>query len=587
MRRISYCGTDGYMSPEILLGVDFGLPSDVFSLGVIFCEIASRHLVDSTTFKREMPSFGLDEDEIRDMASEGCPEAFVDLCIDCVEVEPENRPDMREIVARLRDIENEVVEREMRESQGRTLRSVGSVRGTSLKAVLGGAGGSKRPGVGPRMPSFDGQVQLSQQQVHEHEEDEDEDEEELESALAQLEAVSFENGTLGAKTADGNATATAGETMKVSGHGNPWWDTSRSTLPSIRKSWVRPTASEALNGGGGDGSTINGNASSIKESRMASGDSDYSTSVVRKKKSGSAEDEPSSVFTVRASKDDAPSGSGLDASPANANGSFLTASSRFSAGGHGQEPSLAVATVASSIYSPAPLYHRFTLVKNGIKRVPSLSRLRGGDASTSSASSSSRTTSPPPGTAAYPTALGPPAIMLANALSKCHVCARRIGWKPFLDCDDCSYKCHVGCGDAAEPTCQEIEIPAAGTTVGGSTSGLVTTVHARGTQQQRSASNGSSQSEASSASSSNASPKQRANGGQAAHALRQAAAAAHASYANEGGEAVPPPTEHSALKGMAARRSQSPAIAAGGAAQEERKVKGLRRWSAKPSPTRA
>lgn len=57
MRRISYCGTDGYMSPEILMGVDFSLPSDIFSLGVIFCELASRKLVDSETFKREMPGF--------------------------------------------------------------------------------------------------------------------------------------------------------------------------------------------------------------------------------------------------------------------------------------------------------------------------------------------------------------------------------------------------------------------------------------------------------------------------------------------------------------------------------------------------
>ncbi len=92
MRRISYCGTDGYMSPEILLGVDFGLPSDVFSLGVIFAEIASRHLVDSYTFKRVMPTFGLDADEVREMASEGCPEAFIQLALDCVEDDPSIDP---------------------------------------------------------------------------------------------------------------------------------------------------------------------------------------------------------------------------------------------------------------------------------------------------------------------------------------------------------------------------------------------------------------------------------------------------------------------------------------------------------------
>ena len=43
---MSYCGTDGYMSPEILMGEEFGLPSDIFSLGVIFVEILTRTLVD-------------------------------------------------------------------------------------------------------------------------------------------------------------------------------------------------------------------------------------------------------------------------------------------------------------------------------------------------------------------------------------------------------------------------------------------------------------------------------------------------------------------------------------------------------------
>lgn len=39
------------MAPEILMGDEFGLPADIFSLGVIFCEILSRKLVDSDTFK--------------------------------------------------------------------------------------------------------------------------------------------------------------------------------------------------------------------------------------------------------------------------------------------------------------------------------------------------------------------------------------------------------------------------------------------------------------------------------------------------------------------------------------------------------
>jgi hypothetical protein len=77
MRRMTYCGTDvnpfldclysedlpaywvtrwadylsqGYMSPEIINGQAFDLPTDVFSLGIIFIEIMSRRLVDSRTY---------------------------------------------------------------------------------------------------------------------------------------------------------------------------------------------------------------------------------------------------------------------------------------------------------------------------------------------------------------------------------------------------------------------------------------------------------------------------------------------------------------------------------------------------------
>jgi len=42
VKRLTFCGTDSYMSPEILLGEEFHLLTDVYSLGVVFCEIASR-----------------------------------------------------------------------------------------------------------------------------------------------------------------------------------------------------------------------------------------------------------------------------------------------------------------------------------------------------------------------------------------------------------------------------------------------------------------------------------------------------------------------------------------------------------------
>ena len=51
VKRLTFCGTDSYMSPEIMLGEEFDLPTDIYSLGIIFCEILARKLADDVTFK--------------------------------------------------------------------------------------------------------------------------------------------------------------------------------------------------------------------------------------------------------------------------------------------------------------------------------------------------------------------------------------------------------------------------------------------------------------------------------------------------------------------------------------------------------
>ena len=140
-KRLTFCGTDSYMSPEILLGNEFDLPTDIYSLGVIFCEIASRKLADDNTFKRSAPSFAIDRDEIQRLASPGCPPALIQLCIDCLADEPSQRPTTRVILDRLREIEAEVLSRP---SEADDLH-VGTVKFMT---------GMKRPSTAPRIPSF-------------------------------------------------------------------------------------------------------------------------------------------------------------------------------------------------------------------------------------------------------------------------------------------------------------------------------------------------------------------------------------------------------------------------------------------------
>ena len=140
-KRLTFCGTDAYMSPEIMLGLEFGLATDVFSLGIIFCEIAARKLADEYTFKRVAPRFEIDTEEVKRKVNSGCPEDFTKLALDCLAEEPAQRPDVMTILARLAVIEAEVFNRPEEAEDAH----VGSVK------FMGGA---KRPGMAPRIPSF-------------------------------------------------------------------------------------------------------------------------------------------------------------------------------------------------------------------------------------------------------------------------------------------------------------------------------------------------------------------------------------------------------------------------------------------------
>lgn len=139
-KRLTFCGTDSYMSPEILLGEEFDLPTDIFSLGVIFCEIAARRLADDRHFKRTGPTFGIDLEEVHRLASPGCPPTFLALAFDCLAEDPKARPTTRVILDRLGEIEKEVLSRP----------DTDDFHVGSIKLMTGG----RRRGAVPRIPSF-------------------------------------------------------------------------------------------------------------------------------------------------------------------------------------------------------------------------------------------------------------------------------------------------------------------------------------------------------------------------------------------------------------------------------------------------
>lgn len=107
-----------------------------------------------------MPSFGVDFDEVRSLASPHCPPSFLDLALSCLALNPAVRPPVLEILTALRAIEAQVLEAEARgvglSPEERGTWNVGSV---SFAGTTKRGAGRTRPSA-PRLPSFEGQVKV-------------------------------------------------------------------------------------------------------------------------------------------------------------------------------------------------------------------------------------------------------------------------------------------------------------------------------------------------------------------------------------------------------------------------------------------
>ena len=417
-KRLTFCGTDSYMSPEILLGDGFDLPTDVFSLGIIFCEIAARRLADETHFKRHPPNFGIDATEARKRACPECPPDFLRLCLECVNTDPTKRPTTRMILERLQEIEQDVLLRQEGED----------VHVGSIKFISGG----KRPPTVQRIPSFG--IGIGKDiRVNEKEDislvsssssgGEDSDDDELIEALSKL----------GVTPESWNGSSTASDVPL---------DNAKSTNDG-------PTCSQC-----------------------------YSTAVVRSQIS-SFPSSPSSVLTIKPSPDPtltpvlslADTSSSVDPDCSAMNGTstssivhsdtYLTTSCSMVSSALATDGGSIMRTIgtngsididATSSNSRGGGIHRFTSIKPGAKpkkfraRVvvgsrtaqsgfePSSASLKGQVERGIIASSSS--------SAIGALVWNPLDLFFSSGLlmAKCDVCFKRLGWRPVMACDDCGMK---------------------------------------------------------------------------------------------------------------------------------------------------
>jgi serine/threonine protein kinase len=112
-QRLSICGTDQYMAPEMLYGqTEYTEKVDVFGFGLVIVELVLRHMIPvlynpagsqgsragspSTVLTRKPhDGFSLNYEGLRGRIAErkpGCPASLTELAMQCLAHEPEDRP---------------------------------------------------------------------------------------------------------------------------------------------------------------------------------------------------------------------------------------------------------------------------------------------------------------------------------------------------------------------------------------------------------------------------------------------------------------------------------------------------------------
>ncbi|KAF4611424.1 hypothetical protein D9613_003788 [Agrocybe pediades] len=392
-KRLTFCGTDSYMSPEILLGDEFDLPTDIFSLGIILCEIGARRLADDHHFKRSAPTFGIDAEEVKKLMSPACPDDYYQLCIDCLNTNPALRPTTRMILDRLRAIEAEVL---LRPGEGDDMH-VGSVRFMT---------GGKRPPTGPRIPSFGMGVG---KEIRSNVSSDDESEDDIPEIIKNLSSMGLE-----------------------------FDDASLSREPLLHRNGDVGPGSEYSTSVIKTASSLPPSLSSIMTIRP-SPDPNSNTNNVLPDSSHSPDGSSAlnGTTTAPAQQEEAvdPLGTSSIMSIATLDTYHTAASSSIISSAYATEGGSTIRSLHGNYV--APLVHRFTLMKPGAKP-----------------KRHSGSVSPSP-SAPEPGSWNPLEILFSSALlmEKCDLCHKRLGWKSVLQCDDCGLRTHVKCGDFAPRNC--------------------------------------------------------------------------------------------------------------------------------------
>ncbi|XP_073450098.1 dual specificity testis-specific protein kinase 2 [Aquarana catesbeiana] len=100
--KLPVVGSPYWMAPEVLRNEAYNEKADVFSYGIILCEIIARIQADPDYLPRT-ENFGLDYDSFQHMVGD-CPPDFLQVAFNCCNMDPKLRPSFVEIAKQLEEI---------------------------------------------------------------------------------------------------------------------------------------------------------------------------------------------------------------------------------------------------------------------------------------------------------------------------------------------------------------------------------------------------------------------------------------------------------------------------------------------------
>jgi LIM domain kinase 1 len=99
---LTMCGTDEWMAPEVGLGEKYDTRADVFSYGMVLCELVTRRKPP-----RRQPgrAYAFEVKELKSRAPPDTPPELMDLIVSCAQFYPEKRPTFRDILQDLKELQ--------------------------------------------------------------------------------------------------------------------------------------------------------------------------------------------------------------------------------------------------------------------------------------------------------------------------------------------------------------------------------------------------------------------------------------------------------------------------------------------------